>query len=94
MTTPCIITVAITGSVPTKADNPAVPITVPEQVESTQASFEAGASDDGGLPPPVWHAARPAAKRAGTMILAIKLRRAPTRFQTGGGHPCRPGAAR
>ena len=44
MTTPCIITVAITGSVPTKKDNPAVPITVPEQVESTQASFEAGAT--------------------------------------------------
>lgn len=42
--TPCIITVAITGSVPTKKDNPAVPITVAEQVESTQASFEAGAS--------------------------------------------------
>ena len=31
--TPCIITVAITGSVPTQADNPAVPITVAEQVE-------------------------------------------------------------
>lgn len=44
MTTPCIIAVAITGSVPTKADNPAVPITVPEQVESTHAAFEAGAS--------------------------------------------------
>ena len=44
MTTPCIITVAITGSVPTKKDNPAVPITVEEQVESTHASFEAGAS--------------------------------------------------
>ncbi|UYV36918.1 3-keto-5-aminohexanoate cleavage protein [Rhodobacteraceae bacterium D3-12] len=41
---PCIICVAITGSVPTKADNPAVPITVEEQVESTQAAFEAGAS--------------------------------------------------
>jgi uncharacterized protein (DUF849 family) len=41
---PCIICVAITGSVPTKADNPAVPITVAEQVESTQAAFEAGAS--------------------------------------------------
>ena len=40
---PCIITVAITGSLPTKADNPAVPITVAEQVESTQAAFEAGA---------------------------------------------------
>ena len=42
MTAPCIICVAITGSVPTKADNPAVPITVAEQVESTQAAFEAG----------------------------------------------------
>lgn len=41
---PCIICVAITGSLPTKANNPAVPITVSEQVESTQAAFEAGAS--------------------------------------------------
>lgn len=44
MGTPCIITVAITGSVPTKKDNPAVPITVGEQIESTQAAFEAGAA--------------------------------------------------
>ena len=44
MTKPCIICVAITGSLPTKANNPAVPITVSEQVESTQAAFEAGAS--------------------------------------------------
>lgn len=44
MTTPCIICVAITGSVPTKAANPAVPISVSEQIESTQAAFEAGAS--------------------------------------------------
>ncbi len=44
MATPCIITVAITGSLPTKADNPAVPIAVTEQIESTQASFEAGAT--------------------------------------------------
>ncbi len=44
MTTPCIITVAITGSVPRKEHNPAVPISVPEQVESTQAAFEAGAT--------------------------------------------------
>ena len=44
MTTPCIITVAITGSLPTKKDNPAVPITIAEQVESTQAAFEAGAT--------------------------------------------------
>lgn len=41
---PCIICVAITGSLPTKANNPAVPITIAEQVESTQAAFEAGAS--------------------------------------------------
>jgi len=41
---PCILCVAITGSVPTKSDNPAVPITVDEQVESTQEAFEAGAS--------------------------------------------------
>jgi len=41
---PCIICVAITGSVPTKSDNTAVPITVSEQIESTQAAFEAGAS--------------------------------------------------
>ncbi|MGH6944951.1 MAG: 3-keto-5-aminohexanoate cleavage protein [Geminicoccaceae bacterium] len=41
---PCIITVAITGSLPTKSNNPAVPITVAEQVESTHAAFEAGAT--------------------------------------------------
>lgn len=44
MTTPCIITVAITGSLPGKRDNPAVPISVAEQIESTQEAFEAGAS--------------------------------------------------
>src|SRR6056297_2713811 len=44
MSKPCIICVAITGSVPQKSDNPAVPITVAEQVESTHAAFEAGAS--------------------------------------------------
>ena len=42
--TPCIITVAITGSLPRKENNPAVPITIAEQVESTQAAFEAGAT--------------------------------------------------
>jgi 3-keto-5-aminohexanoate cleavage enzyme len=41
---PCIITVAITGSLPTKENNPAVPITVEEQVESTQEAYEAGAT--------------------------------------------------
>lgn len=40
---PCIITVAITGSLPQKSDNPAVPITVAEQIESTHAAFEVGA---------------------------------------------------
>ena len=44
MTQPCIICVAITGSLPTKANNPAVPITVSEQIESTHEAFEAGAS--------------------------------------------------
>lgn len=44
MTTPAIVTVAITGNVTTKNENPAVPITIAEQVESTQAAFEAGAA--------------------------------------------------
>jgi 3-keto-5-aminohexanoate cleavage enzyme len=54
---PCIICVAITGSLPTKANNPAVPISIAEQIESTQEAFEAGASiahchvrDDAGAP--------------------------------------------
>jgi uncharacterized protein (DUF849 family) len=42
--TPCIISVAITGSLPRKKDNPAVPVTVSEQVESTHAAYEAGAT--------------------------------------------------
>ncbi|MGS4887671.1 3-keto-5-aminohexanoate cleavage protein [Roseibium sp. MB-4] len=40
----CIICVAITGSLPTKENNPAVPVTVAEQVESTHEAFEAGAT--------------------------------------------------
>ena len=44
MVTPCIICVAITGSLPTKANNAAVPISVSEQIESTHEAFEAGAS--------------------------------------------------
>ncbi|RWO11081.1 MAG: 3-keto-5-aminohexanoate cleavage protein [Mesorhizobium sp.] len=44
MPEPCIIAVAITGSLPRKEDNPAVPISVDEQIESTQEAFEAGAS--------------------------------------------------
>lgn len=54
---PCIICVAITGSLPTKANNPAVPISISEQIDSTQEAFEAGASiahchvrDDEGKP--------------------------------------------
>lgn len=44
MSKPCIICVAITGSVPRKEHNPAVPISIAEQIESTQEAFEAGAS--------------------------------------------------
>ena len=44
MIDPCIICVAITGSVPTKEDNPAVPISISEQIESTQECYELGAS--------------------------------------------------
>lgn len=44
MMQPVIITVAITGAVPRKKDNPAVPITPTEQVESTHEAFDAGAS--------------------------------------------------
>ena len=44
MSKPCIICVAITGSVPQKADNPAVPVTISEQIESTHAAFDVGAS--------------------------------------------------
>jgi uncharacterized protein (DUF849 family) len=44
VSTPTIISVAITGSLPRKADNPAVPISIVEQVESTHEAFEAGAT--------------------------------------------------
>lgn len=44
MSKPCIICVAITGSLPTKENNPAVPVTISEQIESTQEAFEAGAT--------------------------------------------------
>jgi 3-keto-5-aminohexanoate cleavage enzyme len=44
MTKPCIICAAITGSLPRKEHNPAVPITVEEQVESAHEAMEAGAS--------------------------------------------------
>lgn len=38
MTKPCVICVAITGGLPRKANDPAVPVTIAEQVESTQES--------------------------------------------------------
>lgn len=44
MTSPAVIAVAITGSVPRKKDNPAVPTTPAEQIESTHAAFDAGAT--------------------------------------------------
>ena len=41
---PVVVAVAITGSVPRKKDNPAVPVTPAEQVESAHEAFEAGAT--------------------------------------------------
>lgn len=41
---PVVITVAITGSVPRKKDNPGLPVTVSEQIESTHEAYEAGAT--------------------------------------------------
>jgi len=41
---PIVIAVAITGSVPRKKDNPALPVTPSEQIESTHEAFEAGAT--------------------------------------------------
>jgi uncharacterized protein (DUF849 family) len=55
--TPAIVSVAITGSLPQKSHNPAVPISVAEQIESSHEAFEAGAAlvhihvrDDTGKP--------------------------------------------
>lgn len=42
--TPIIITTAITGAIPRKKDNPAVPVTPQEQIESTHAAYEAGSA--------------------------------------------------
>jgi 3-keto-5-aminohexanoate cleavage enzyme len=44
MSDPAVITVAITGALPKKTDNPAVPVTPSEQIESTHEAYEAGAS--------------------------------------------------
>ena len=57
VTRPAVISVAITGSLPQKANNPAVPITPEEQIDSAHEAFEAGAAlvhihvrDDEGRP--------------------------------------------
>jgi len=44
VTQPTIITVAITGAQPRKAQNPAVPVTPSEQIESAHEAYEAGAA--------------------------------------------------
>lgn len=44
MSIPAIITVAITGAVPTTKDNPAIPVTPDEQVKSATEAFHAGAT--------------------------------------------------
>lgn len=43
-TKPVVVAVAITGSVPRKKDNPTLPVLPAEQIESTHAAFEAGAT--------------------------------------------------
>lgn len=44
MSSPAIITVAITGAVPTTKDNPSVPVTPEQQVSSAVEAFDAGAT--------------------------------------------------
>jgi uncharacterized protein (DUF849 family) len=44
MSQAAIITVAITGALPRKAQTPAVPVTPHEQIESTHQAYEAGAA--------------------------------------------------
>lgn len=44
MTLPTIITTAITGALPRKAQTPAVPVTPSEQIESTHEAYEAGSA--------------------------------------------------
>ena len=44
MTEPVIITVAITGALPRKADSPAVPVRPAEQIEAIHEAYEAGAT--------------------------------------------------
>lgn len=44
MTTPAIVTVAITGAIPTTRDNPAVPVTPSTQIRSAVEAFDEGAT--------------------------------------------------
>ena len=44
LTQPTIITCAITGALPRKAQTPAVPVTPAEQIESTHEAYESGAA--------------------------------------------------
>jgi uncharacterized protein (DUF849 family) len=39
-----VVAVAITGSVPRTTDNPTLPVTPEQQIASTRAAYEAGAS--------------------------------------------------
>lgn len=44
MTTPCIITTAITGAIPRTSDCPGLPVIPSQQIESTHEAFEAGSA--------------------------------------------------
>lgn len=44
MTTPVIITVAMTGSIPRTKDCPGLPVTTSQQIEETHKAYEAGAT--------------------------------------------------
>ncbi len=44
MTTPCIITTAITGAIPRTSDCPGLPVEPSQQIESTHQAYEAGSA--------------------------------------------------
>jgi uncharacterized protein (DUF849 family) len=44
MTTPCIITTAITGAIPRTSDCPGLPVVPSQQIESTHEAYEAGSA--------------------------------------------------
>ena len=105
---PCIICVAITGSLPKKSDNPAVPITIGEQIELAHEAFEAGATivhahvrnDEGGpdlRPRPLRPAARrpaPALSRPDRPALDRRPLRGGARARRHARPPARHGLAR